>query len=463
MGHPPLAGTLDGRWYYTHPFRGLNRNGGHFLSLPRPDHITTSPTIIPRSEHPISRADISEPALKVLYKLKRAGYAGYLVGGGVRDLLLGRHPKDFDIATDAHPEQVKAVFPNCRLIGRRFRLAHVRYGRDVVEVATFRAHRAEPHMDDRHSEDGRIIRDNAYGTLEEDVWRRDFSVNSLYYNIADFSLVDYVGGMADLRRRRLRMIGDVETRYREDPVRVLRAIRFAAKLGLTLDPETESGLRQFAPLLKDIPAARLFDEIVKLFQSGAGAAAFKMLAEHDVFQYLFPETHSVVTDSTHGDFAIVEQALSNTDSRVAKNEPVTPGFLFAALLWPAVQKQLEYYVGEGLPEAQSWDVATAEVLTRQAKWISIPRRFSSMSREIWILQRRLQHRSPKRARTVAEHPRFRAAQDFLSLRAQAGEPISELAHWWSEFRSADDQQRDQALSVLKPRRRRRRRGSKNVA
>ncbi len=208
--------------------------------------------IVSRDEHSISRANISENALKVLYRLNKAGYEAYLVGGGVRDLLLGREPKDFDVATDASPEEVRKLFRNCRLIGRRFRLAHVHFGREIIEVATFRAAH-EPESDGAVSENGMLLRDNVYGTLEEDAWRRDFTVNALYYNIRDFSVVDYTGGMADLQAGRLRIIGDPHERFREDPVRMLRAVRFAAKLGFRIDPESEAAIRELGYLMEEFP------------------------------------------------------------------------------------------------------------------------------------------------------------------------------------------------------------------
>src|SRR5690606_33324797 len=271
----------------------LNRHRyGSFLNStdtqPRP-----SPKIIPRAEHPISRANISSNALKVLYRLKNAGYSAFIVGGGVRDLLLGRHPKDFDVVTDALPEEVDRLFRNCRLIGRRFRLAHVRFGRDVVEVATFRATGNGEDDARLHDETGRILRDNVYGTIDEDVWRRDFTVNALYYNIADFTLWDYTTGLEDIKSRTLRLIGDPETRYREDPVRMLRAVRLAAKLDFTIAPGTAEPIPRLAPLLADVPPARLFDEVLKLFQSGHAVRSFDLLREHGLFGYLFPRTEEI--------------------------------------------------------------------------------------------------------------------------------------------------------------------------
>ncbi|HET7922506.1 MAG TPA: polynucleotide adenylyltransferase PcnB, partial [Gammaproteobacteria bacterium] len=303
------------------------------------DQPVSNPVLIPRAEHAISRANISESALKVLYRLKQAGHEPYLVGGGVRDLLLGREPKDFDVATDASPEQVQALFRNCRLIGRRFRLAHVHFGRDIVEVATFRAAHEERHAL-AQTENGRILRDNVYGTLEQDAFRRDFTVNALYYDIRDFSIVDYVDGMADLRAGQLRLIGDPDQRYREDPVRMLRAARFAAKLGFRLHADTERPIAALAPLLADIPPARLFEEILKLFLYGFGAQAFEVLRRLGLFAPLFPRTEAALRLEEEGfPHVFISRALASTDARVAQARPVTPAFLFAALLWEPVRQR----------------------------------------------------------------------------------------------------------------------------
>jgi len=410
------------------------------VSHPQTTHL--EPVIIPRSEHRISRASISDNALKVLYRLKNAGYGAYLVGGGVRDLSLGREPKDFDIATDATPEQVNELFRNCRLIGRRFRLAHVHFGREIIEVATFRALQPDAEAededeadDDAHRmEDGLILRDNVYGSIEEDALRRDFTVNALYYNIADFSVVDYVGGMADLEQGTLRLIGDPQTRYREDPVRMLRAVRFAAKLGFRIHPETAAPIPRMAELLADIPAARLFEEVLKLFLGGQGAQTFEMLRHHGLFHHLFPATDSALDDDEHGELiTFVARALENTDRRVNDERPVTPAFLFGALIWPAVLAQLPgARLAPGL-EPHLLQQASTEALERQLRSITIPKRFGVPMREIWHLQARLDRRTPKRAQRLLGHPRFRAAYDFLLLRAEAGLADPELARWWTDF------------------------------
>lgn len=400
--------------------------------------LRPSPRIIPRQEHTISRRQISESALNVLYRLKNAGYDAYLVGGGVRDLLLGREPKDFDVVTNAHPEQIRELFRNSRLIGRRFRLAHVRYGKDVIEVSTFRAphHIAE---DDGHSVEGRIIRDNVYGTIDEDVWRRDLTVNALFYNIADFSVIDYVGGMADIEAGRIRLIGEPEHRYTEDPVRLLRAVRFATKLGFRIDKGTEASIPRLAHLLEDIPPARLFEETLKLFLGGCALQTFEQLRHYNLFAALFPQTEDALTMEEEGfPQMLLIHALRNTDTRLAENKPVTPGFLIAALLWAPMHRLVDKYLSDGLRESDAIALASDVVISKQTSSTSMPRRFTQMARDIWQLQPRLKRTNGKRPHRLLAHPRFRAAYDFLLLRAQAGEPLQELADWWTRFQEHND-------------------------
>lgn len=395
------------------------------------------PKIIPRSEHNITRAAISENALKVLYRLKNAGYKAYLVGGGVRDLLLNLKPKDFDVVTDARPEQIRELFRNCHLIGRRFRLAHVRFGNEIIEVSTFRA---EHHAggEGGHSENGRIIRDNVYGDIDEDAWRRDFTVNALFYNIADFSLVDYVGGLDDIRARQLRLIGNPEERYREDPVRMLRAIRFAAKLGFSLHPATEQALRNLDHLLRDVPSARLFEEFMKFFMTGHALESYLQLRRQDLFVYLCVETSRVLDEETGGiTHNLLVRVFTNTDIRLAAGKTVNPGFLIAALLWAPLLRMVDDYKSNGLAEMDAITLASDAVISRQVKSLSMPRRFTHTAREIWGLQSRLKHRNGKRPFRLLSHPRFRAGYDFLLLRAEAGENVGELAAWWTEFMTAN--------------------------
>ena len=428
--------------------------------------IHTEPRIIPRAEHTISRGNIAENALKVLYRLKSAGFESYLVGGGVRDLLLGREPKDFDVATDATPEEVRGLFRNCRLIGRRFRLAHVHFGREIIEVATFRgAHQGE---EGGQVADGMILRDNVYGSLEEDAWRRDFTINSLYYNIRDFSVVDYTGGMADLEAGLLRVIGDSGQRYREDPVRMLRAVRFAAKLGFRIHPESEEPLFALGECLEAVPPARLFDEILKLFLSGHGAASFELLRHYDLFGHLFPLTERCLAEEEGGfPHTMVLRGLENTDARVLLDKPVTPAFLFAVLLWEPVHARSLSLQAEGMNELQALQAAGEQVVVESNRHISLPKRFSLQSREIWAMQARLARRSGKRAARLLETARFRAAYDFLLLRAESGdEQLQELASWWTDYQQADEAARAGMARKApgegggKPRRRRRRRTKK---
>jgi poly(A) polymerase len=407
------------------------------------------PRIIPRPEHNVSRSQISKNALKVMYRLRDAGYQAFLVGGGVRDLLLGREPKDFDIATDAHPDEVRGLFRNCRLIGRRFRLAHVFFGRDIVEVATFRA--AEDPEGDEESllvmdDDGRILRDNRYGSIEDDIWRRDFTANSLYYNIADFSIWDYCGGVEDIRAGVLRLIGDPEARYREDPVRLLRAIRFAAKLGFRIDPATEAPLRPLAGSLDAVPPARLFDEVLKLFLGGYAVPSYDLLRRYGQFAQLFPAVDALL-DSTAGEpyRALLLEVLQNTDDRVAADEPVTPVFLFAALLWGPVCRRAARLEEDGESPIQALLLAADEIGDAQQRHVAIPRRITTPMKEMMALQLRLQKTKGRRVLGMLTHPRFRAAYDFLCLRARVGDADPALAEFWTGLQDLDEAARVTAV------------------
>ncbi len=451
------------RWYYTlQLFRNKRirvTNQGDIESG------NVQAIILPRAEHGLSRASISSSALKVLYRLNEAGFQSFLVGGGVRDLLLGREPKDFDVATDAHPEQIRQLFNSCRLIGRRFRLAHVRSGRDVIEVATFRAANELPGgvetVQVEHNDEGRILRDNVYGTLEEDAWRRDFSVNALYYDISDFSVVDHVGGLEDLKAGMLRLIGDPEQRYREDPVRMLRAVRFAAKLGFRIHTDSEEPLWELGHLLDDIPAARLFEEVLKLFLGGSALATFELLRRYDLFQFLFPLTDDALELEEQGfPITFVARALENTDKRLAENKPVTPAFLYAALLWEPMRLQMQKLMAEGMGELEAAQVAGNRVTAEQIQYTSLPKRFSFPMREIWMLQSRLERRRGKAPHRLLEHPRFRAAYDFLLLRAEVGEADPELADWWTSFQELNKVEQPPAVEPTEPKPRRNRRPRK---
>ncbi|WP_340608167.1 polynucleotide adenylyltransferase PcnB [Xenorhabdus bharatensis] len=413
-------------------------------------------TVIPREQHSISRKDISDNALKVLYRLNKSGFEAYLVGGGVRDLLLHKKPKDFDIATNATPEQVRKLFRNCRLVGRRFRLAHIMFGPDVIEVATFRGPHEQVESNDRNqshkAQSGMLLRDNIFGSVEEDAARRDFTINSLYYGIEDFALRDYVGGMADLEKGIIRLIGDPETRYREDPVRMLRAVRFASKLNMTIEKNTAEPIPRLAFLLRDIPSARLFEESLKLLQSGHGFSTYKLLCEYQLFEPLFPLIQRGFTQSGDSPMEkLLEQVLKNTDYRLQNDKRVNPAFLFAAILWYPLIEHAEKLTQEGgLQYYDAFALAMNDILDEQCRSIAIPKRHTTTMRDIWLLQLRLPRRQGKRANKLMEHPKFRAAYDLLELRASI-EPrheLKELVHWWTEFQQSTASQQRGMISEL---------------
>lgn len=401
----------------------------------------------PRSEHCISRSQISGNALKVLQRLKAAGFEAYLVGGCVRDLLLGREPKDFDVATNASPEQVKQVFRNCRIIGRRFRLAHVFFGRDIVEVATFRGAETDDSERQQVDEDGRLLRDNVFGTLEEDVWRRDFTVNALYYSIRDFSVIDYTGGMEDHRNAVIRLIGDPLVRYREDPVRMLRAVRFAVKLGFSLHPGTEKPLFELADLLQSIPSARLYDEVLKLFLAGYGLQTFEMLRHYGLFGILFPLTDRCLATEAH-DFPrlFLIRALENSDIRFSEGKTLTPYFLLAALLWEPLQMAAQKHIQHGDNETLAYQNAANDILNKQIRITAMPRHVTQAMRDVWFMQAKFAKTVGSRPFRLLEQPKFRAAFDFLALRAETGGADPELVAWWAKFQDADDTTR-QAMTA----------------
>ena len=426
----------------------------------------------------------------MLYRLREGGFQAFLVGGCVRDLLLGLEPKDFDVSTDALPEEVRRLFRNCRLVGRRFRLAHVFFGRETIEVATFRASSApsqaeEPVLDvdveetevpdivddpvmepeptgrrrdsfeqasDTHrafDESGRILRDNVYGNIDEDVWRRDFTANSLYYNIADFSLWDYVNGAADIASRTLRMIGDPETRYREDPVRMLRAARFEAKLGFSLDPATAAPIGALAELLGGVPPARLFDETLKLFLTGHGARSYEVLRRRGLLAALLP-TVDAYAAAHPGNLVeqLVVQGLRNTDERVAADKPITPTFLFALLLYGPIAGIIEAMPPEQWHETGAILDACDQAMREAQSRIAIPRRFALGVREMFALQPRLEHPRGRRALRVLEHPRFRASYDLLLLRAKLGMASQETVDWWTRLQEVSNEERENMADDL---------------
>ena len=419
-----------------------------------------APNRVGVEEHQVARRDVDANALNVTDTLSKAGFQALLVGGCVRDLLLGAKPKDFDVATSATPEQVRELFRRSRLVGRRFRIAHVRFGRsEVIEVSTFRGAATSSEADgQRHSEEGLILRDNVYGSLEEDAFRRDFTVNALYYDPATEEVLDFVDGLSDLSTNRLRCIGEPAIRLREDPVRILRALRFQAKLGLDLDPAMDEELDQAAEGLSAIPPARLFDEVSKMLMSGYAQNAWRRIEDTAVRRVLFPNTPP--------EDELVDRAMANTDARIAAGKPVTPGFLLAVLLWcDYLARSAEARQTKKPGEAAA--LAAADALSAQHQIISIPRRFSQFVRDVWSLQRRLEDRYARNITRLATHPRFRAAYDFLVLRAESGEGqgIDEAADWWTRYQDADEETQREFIegrrsSQPAKRKRRRRRPSR---
>lgn len=423
--------------------------------------IQQPPEIVPRTKHAISRSCISHGALKVLYRLHKSGFSAYLVGGSVRDLLLGMRPKDFDVVTNALPEQIRSLFKNSFIIGRRFRLVHVRFGQEIIEVATFRG-ATENSVGIVKTQGGLLLRDNVYGTMDDDVWRRDFTVNALYYNIADFSVVDYTKGMSDLSERCLRVIGNPSERYREDPARMLRAIRIAGKLNFEIEPTAAEAIKANRELLLHVPAARIFDKLLKIFHSGKSYDTFKLMLTHCVFSVLFPRVSDCFDNPTNRQF--IETALKNTDERIHSEKTINPAFLFAALLWCPLQERRRFLQEiEDVNPYQALHQAIGEVLDQQLKIISIPRRFTLIMREIWHLQFYLENLRPKRVYKLFYHPRFRTAYDFLLIRGLVDESLQSECEWWTQFQDADEEGRDKLISERFVRRQRKRRRTKKEA
>ena len=436
------------------------------LHTPKLDLPVIKAETLSRSDHTISRDQISEPALKVLYRLQKAGFRACLVGGAVRDLLLGREPKDFDVATDAHPEEINELFRNCRLIGRRFRLAHIHFGREIIEVATFRAGSGDDLSQQSQvqtTETGRLLRDNQYGDIEQDALRRDFTVNGLYYDISDFSVIDYSNGIQDIEKGIIRLIGDPRQRFAEDPVRMLRAIRFMGKLGFRLSEDIEPLIPELAHKLSEIPAARLFDEVLKMFHSGYAVETFELLRHYGLFSYLFPLTEQALATEADGyPKTFILNALKNTDTRINQSMPVTPAFLYAVLLWEPLQVKMDDLLkaGDDSPnDYHRWQKASSFVIQQQVARTSLPRRFSTITRDIWSLQRRLSRTQGKQPERTFSHPAFRAAYDFLCLRASIDDELLPLSEWWTEYQKNNAPAKDKATQKrtrTKPRRRRKR-------
>ncbi len=428
-------------------------------------------TQLGRDGHSISRKNISPNAVQVLYKLADAGYHGFLVGGGVRDLLLGKRPKDFDIATDASPEKLKSLFRNARIIGRRFKIIHLRFGREIIEVTTFRAphdtqnkiaddvpRRRIQNQESAHSTSGMILRDNVYGNIDEDALRRDFTINALYYTIDNFRVLDFSTGIEDLQAKQIRMIGEPRERYKEDPVRMLRAIRFAAKLGFSIEERTLQPINELASLLESISTARLFDETVKLLTGGHAVKSFELLRLYGPGIFLFAPTLKALDQISGPPNKLLDLALHNTDIRLAQGKSVTPAFLFAALLWPVLQLRLRKQGADKANQAQLFQQQAQEVLLEQLQYTAVPKRFTIATKEIWALQFHLLRSNRRSVESAFNHPRFRAAYDFLLLREEAGEDLGDRGEWWTSFQNGDTKQKtDMIASETKPDKNRRRR------
>jgi poly(A) polymerase len=416
-------------------------------------HVRTTPEVLSSSQHSLQRTQFSRYAVSIVERLQNAGYQAYLVGGCVRDMMLGITPKDFDVATSATPEQVRAEFRNARIIGRRFKLVHIHFGREIIEVATFRANHPQDDEDEdsnqsSRNESGRILRDNVYGTLEEDAQRRDFTINALYYDPVTERVLDFANGVHDIRNRLIRLIGDPQQRYKEDPVRMLRAVRFAAKLDFGIEKHSATPIRPLAPMLRDIPSARLFEEVLKLFLNGYAEPTFEMLVDLELFEPLFPASSKALEYNPTYTHTLISEALANTDLRVKQNKPVTPAFLFAALLWPALPARVLRLQERGMPPIPAMQEAAHELIAEQCQRIAIPKRFTMPIREIWDMQERLPRRSGKRADLLLDNPRFRAGYDFLLLRETAGEETDGLGDWWTEYQDANESGRRDMIRDL---------------
>ena len=416
-----------------------------------------------QNQHGIQAKQISSAALRVIQELQKEGWQAYLVGGGVRDILLGDAPKDFDVATDATPETVQKIFHRARIIGRRFKIVHVRIGREIIEVTTFRGAHEKKSKHSQQNNRGMLLRDNVYGDLESDALRRDFTVNALYYDPSTEQIIDYTDAIEDLRAKRLRIIGAPNDRYKEDPVRMLRAVRFSCKLGFTLDEASEAPIFGHANYLADIPPARRFEEVLKLFLSGYANEIFKQLHHYKLLEHLFYGASLYAMDENSPYCTLLEAATTNTDKRLAENKRVTPAFIFAAFLWPALQAEViklrEAHRGS---RQELQNLATQNIVFAQQQKTAIPKRFQIPMREIWMLQARLEKRDARNVYSLLENPRFRAAYDFLLLREQAKETNAGLGDWWTEFQHASDTRKSEMLAAVKekPRRRRTRRKNK---
>ncbi len=413
----------------------------------------SSAKVYRRKRHRLSRKQMSENALKVLYRLRACGYQACLVGGGVRDLLLKRIPKDYDVATDAHPEVIRDIFKNSRVIGRRFKLVHVYFQDEIIEVSTFRANIEEsfnaPNNNIEDIEDLPVMvhSDNTFGTIEEDAWRRDFTVNALYYNIEDFSIIDFTDGMQDLKKGLIRMIGDPLQRYHEDPVRLLRAIRLSAKLNFGIESKTKAPLLKLHHLLAHVPKARLFDELLKLFFEGAAVEVYKRLKAFGYLKALFPHVEPLLEEKAWRKF--VDLALEATDERFAAKKSLNPAFLLSVFLWPLMQKLLTKKSNDKASFFHLLHQAISKTFLLQNETLMITKRFVESIRSIWLLQYHLQRRRKKRILRIMEMRYFRAGFDFLMLRAKGGEPVLELAKWWEQIQRVTPTERNRMIDELR--------------
>ncbi|MDR0769801.1 MAG: polynucleotide adenylyltransferase PcnB [Burkholderiales bacterium] len=413
---------------------------GHFISRLLPKRFKKAPRIYRAAQHNIRADAIDEAALNVVRRLHSAGFQAFVVGGAVRDLMLGRRPKDFDVATNATPEEIKPLFRRAFIIGRRFRLVHVHVGHDVIEVSTFRSAQTDEDATDEH---GRLLSDNVYGTQAEDAVRRDFTINALYFEPESEEIWDYVGGVNDVRARRLKLIGPPVTRYREDPVRMLRAVRLTAKLGLTLAPTSEAPLVKLAVLMRNIPPARLFEETQKLLLSGNAEETVAQVRRYQ----LLPSFDALLSTPSAERFAGI--ALAHTDARLKAGKTVSPAYLFAALLWPTVMRERDAHLETGMKPAPAFIAAMDTALEEHAQMLAVPRRFQGIIREIWGMQPRFEQRQGQRPYRLLEQPRFRAAYDFLCMRAENREVLRELSTWWEKFQVADSDTR-KAMQTAAP-------------
>lgn len=413
------------------------------------------PSAIPLAQHGIRREMISSGARRTCEALQHGGFKAYVVGGAVRDLIAGIEPKDYDIATDATPDQVRGLFRRSRIIGRRFQIVHVMQGGETLEVSTFRAaHDADTQKD----EHGRVLRDNVWGSEADDAARRDFTINALFYDPSSETVLDYHHGVADIKQKTLRIIGEPRARYREDPVRMLRAVRLAAKLGLTIDPAARTPIREMASLLENVPAARVFDEMLKLLFSGHACECVRSLRDEGLHHGLLPLLDVILEQPLGEKFVML--ALSNTDQRVRQGKPTSPGFLFATLLWHEVLADWELRKARGEVPIPALYEAMDGVLDQQSEKLAITRRISGDIKDIWALQPRFEKRSGKMPLRLLEQPRFRAGYDFLLLRAQSGEVEMELADWWTRFQEVDGEERMSMLLADSGAAKKRRRGSR---